>query len=134
MSFTIFFPRQGDNDGTYTRLADEEDVYDVVLAEVRQSISDMGSYGYDLDLPAWPYTAECNGKTYHSTEEIEQDENAHTEWTMLGHERGIDRAVTLWAPGIFKKLWVRYRVGVGTGPEGEDTAVDNITYAKLPDG
>src|SRR3954464_1618407 len=131
MSFTIFFPRQGDNDGTYTRLADEEDVYDVVLAEVRQSISDMGSYGYDLDLPAWPYTAECNGKTYHSTEEIEQDEDAHTEWTMLGHERGIDHATSMCAPEIFKALWVRYR----TTEHGEHDIADNdTTYAKLPDG
>lgn len=133
MSFTVFFPAQK-ADGAYKHLDEEHEVYEVVKDEVRQTISDMGSEGYELLLPEWPYTAECNDKTYNSTEEIEQDEDAHTEWVMLGHERGIDQATTMWAPGIFKELWVRYRVGVGTGPEGEDTAIDDVTYSKLPDG
>lgn len=130
MSFTVFFPAQK-ADGAYKHLDEEHEVYEVVADEVRQSISDMGSEGYELLLPEWPYTAECNDKTYHSTEEIEQDEDAHTEWVMLGHERGIDQATSLWAPGIFKALWVRYR----TTEHGEsDIAVDNTTFAKLPDG
>lgn len=129
MSFTVFFPRQGD-DGAYTHLEEESEVYEVVNAEVRQSISDMGSNGYEMLLPEWPWTA-SNGKTYHSTEEIEQDEDAHIEWTMIGHERGIDQATSMCAPDIFKALWVRYR----TTEQGEnDIAVDNTTYAKLPDG
>src|SRR3954454_22679217 len=111
MRFTVFFPRQGE-DGAYTRLEEESEVYEIVTAEVRQSISEMGSEGYEMLLPEWPYTAECNGKTYHSTEEIEQDEDAHIEWTMIGHERGIDQATSMWAPGIFKELWIRYRTGV----------------------
>ena len=134
MSFTIFFPKQGQEDGAYTYLDDEEDIYEVIKDEVRQSISDMGSEGYDLLSPDFPWEA-SSGNTYTTEEEIldatEEPLADLEEYTHLCHERGIDQAVTMWAPGIHKDLWVRYR---STEYGTQDVAVDDTTYAKLPDG
>jgi len=127
MSFTLFFPSQG-TDGAYKDLVEEHEVYEAVIEEVKKAINDMGSDGYDLDLPPFPWTGP-SGERYESQEELEQGSDSdQTEWVMLGHGRGIEKAARLWAPQIFNDLWIRYRAGEG------DVAVDDTTYAKLPDG
>lgn len=126
MSFTIFFPRQRQEDGAYKYLDTEEEVYEVILDEVRQSISDMGSDGYDPS----DYIAEAEadlGIKY----DPDVDDEEHWRIWQLAADKAIEHQVTMWAPGIHKELWVRYR---STEYGTQDTAVDDTTYAKLPDG
>lgn len=117
MSYTIFFPGSKDAE-PYKGLEDEEEVYAVVKKEVRQSVVDMGSDGYDL---IWP---EHIVQTYDDIEAWLEtlDEEAQQQAVADAHEAGIDRVAVPTAVSVFESLWRLHK---------DD---QEFTSDKLPDG
>jgi hypothetical protein len=107
MMWMLDFPKvmAGAEPEAYEDLATWEDVCEKARDELRTSIQDMGSDGYDLD-----WGREYTEEWFEGLTEGEQYEE-----TDKAHRRGIDKQVYVLFPGIEAKL-------------------STIGEARLPDG